>query len=213
MFTGIVEELGRVVSREEGRIVVRCPIAASDAAIGDSLSIDGVCLTVIALDGDEASFDISRETLDRTSLGALDSGDPVNVERPATLSSRLGGHLVQGHVDGVARVTAVEPDAESGARLSARLPAHLLRYVVEKGSITLDGVSLTIAALRGDEIDVALIPHTLEVTTLGTIHVGDPLNVEVDVVAKYVAKNMESWHIESLMAGGAAAEAGKERTA
>jgi riboflavin synthase len=208
MFTGIVEELGRVVSREGGRIVVRCPIAASDSAIGDSLSIDGVCLTVIALDGDEASFDISRETFDRSSLGALDTGDPVNVERPATLASRLGGHLVQGHVDVVARVTSIEPDAENGARLSVRLPAHLLRYVVEKGSITLDGVSLTVAALRDDEIDVALIPHTLVATTLGTIHVGDRLNVEVDVVAKYVAKNMES-----LMVGGAAVEPGKERTA
>jgi riboflavin synthase len=208
MFTGIVEELGRVVSREGGRIVVRCPIAASDAAIGDSLSIDGVCLTVIALHGDEASFDISQETFDRTSLGALDADDPVNVERPATLASRLGGHLVQGHVDCIARVTTFQPDAEGGARLSVRLPAHLLRYVVEKGSITLDGVSLTVAVLRGDEIDVALIPHTLMATTLGTIHAGDPLNVEVDVVAKYVARNLEH-----LMTDGAAVEPGKERTA
>jgi riboflavin synthase len=208
MFTGIVEELGHVVSREGARIVVRCPIAASDAAIGDSVSIDGVCLTVVALDGDQASFDISQETFDRTSLGTLDADDPVNVERPATLASRLGGHLVQGHVDGVARVTIVHPDAEGGARLSVRLPTHLLRFVVEKGSITLDGVSLTVAALHGDEIDVALIPHTLVATTLGTIETGDHLNVEVDVVAKYVAKNMES-----LMAGGAAVERGKERTA
>jgi riboflavin synthase len=208
MFTGIIEELGRVVSRESGRIIVRCPIAASDASIGDSLSIDGVCLTVIALDGDEASFDLSQETFDRTSLGALAAGDPVNVERPATLASRLGGHLVQGHVDGVARVTIVHPEAEGGARLSVRLPTHLLRFVVEKGSITLHGVSLTVAALHGDEIDVALIPHTLVATTLGTIGTGDLLNVEVDVVGKYVAKNMES-----LMAGGAAVEPGKERTA
>ena len=208
MFTGIVEELGRVVSREGARIVVRCPITASDAAIGDSVSIDGVCLTVVALDGDQASFDISQETFDRTSLSALRADDPVNVERPATLASRLGGHLVQGHVDGVARVTAVHPDAEVGARLSVRLPTHLLRFVVEKGSITLDGVSLTVAALHGDEIDVALIPHTLVATTLGTIDTGDLLNVEVDVVAKYVAKN-----VESLMTGGAAVEPGKERTA
>ena len=208
MFTGIVEELGRVVSRDGGRIVVRCPVAASDAAIGDSLSIDGVCLTVVALEADAVSFDISPETFDRTSLGALDEGDPVNVERPATLASRLGGHLVQGHVDGIASVAAVQPDAEGGARLSVRLPAHLLRFVVEKGSITLDGVSLTVAALNGDEVDVALIPHTLAATTLGTIGTGDLLNVEVDVVAKYVAKNMES-----LMAGGAAVEPGKERTA
>lgn len=208
MFTGIVEELGRVVSREGARIVVRCPIAASDAVIGDSVSIDGVCLTVVALDGDRASFDISLETFDRTSLGTLRADDPVNVERPATLASRLGGHLVQGHVDGVARVTTVHPDTEGGARLSVRLPTHLLRFVVEKGSITLDGVSLTVAALHGDEIDVALIPHTLVATTLGTIDTGDLLNVEVDVVAKYVAKNMES-----LMTGGAAVEPGKERTA
>lgn len=208
MFTGIVEELGRVVSREGARIVVRCPIVASDAAIGDSVSVDGVCLTVVALHGDQASFDISHETFDRTTLGTLRADDPVNVERPATLASRLGGHLVQGHVDGVARVTIVHPDAEGGARLSVRLPTHLLRFVVEKGSITLDGVSLTVAALHGDEVDVALIPHTLVATTLGTIDTGDLLNVEVDVVAKYVAKNMES-----LMAGGAAVEPGKERTA
>jgi riboflavin synthase len=213
MFTGIVEELGRVVSQERGRIVVRCPIAASDASIGDSLSVDGVCLTVIALDGDEASFDISPETFERTSLGALGADDPVNVERPATLASRLGGHLVQGHVDGVAQVTAVEPDAEGGARLSVRLPTHLLRFVVEKGSITLDGVSLTVAALHGDEIDVALIPHTLVATTLGAIHPDDPLNVEVDVVAKYVAKNIENLNLETLMTDGAAVEPGKERTA
>jgi riboflavin synthase len=217
MFTGIVEELGRVVSREGARIIVRCPIAASDAAIGDSVSIDGVCLTVVALDGERASFDISQETFDRTSLGTLRADDPVNVERPATLASRLGGHLVQGHVDGIARVTAVRPDADGGARLSVRLPAQLLRYVVEKGSVTLDGVSLTVAETRGDEIDIALIPHTLQATTLGAIHLDDRLNVEVDVVAKYVAKNMatyvEDMNMERLMAGGAAVEPGKERTA
>ena len=208
MFTGIVEELGHVVSRDGSRIVVRCPIAASDAAIGDSISIDGVCLTVVGLDGDAASFDISPETSDRTSLAGLAPDDRVNVERPATLVSRLGGHLVQGHVDGVALATAVRPDAEGGARLAVRLPGDLLRYVVEKGSITLSGVSLTVAAIDGDEIDVALIPHTLAVTTLGAIRTGDPLNVEVDIVAKYVARN-----IESLIGDGVAVESGKERTA
>jgi riboflavin synthase len=163
---------------------------------------------VVGLDGDEASFDISPETFDRTSLGGLAPDDRVNVERPATLVSRLGGHLVQGHVDGVALATAVRPDAEGGARLSVRLPGDLLRYVVEKGSITLSGVSLTVAAIDDDEIDVALIPHTLAVTTLGAIRTGDPLNVEVDVVAKYVARN-----IESLIGDGVAVESGKERTA
>jgi riboflavin synthase len=208
MFTGIVEELGSLVTREGSRIEVRCPIAASDAAIGGSLSIDGVCLTVVGLDVDRVSFDVSGETFDRTSLGSLQPDDPVNVERPATLVSRLGGHLVQGHVDGLAETTAVRLDAEGGARLSVRLPDELLRYVVEKGSITLDGVSLTVAALRGDEIDVALIPHTRLVTTLGATQPGDHLNVEVDVVAKYVARN-----IENLSSGGLAVEPGKERTA
>ena len=209
MFTGIVEELGHVASREGSRIVVRSPIAASDAAIGDSVSIDGVCLTVVGLDGDELSFDISQETFDRTSLEALRSGDAVNVERPATLASRLGGHLVQGHVDGLAEVTAVRSDGADGTRLSVRLPAGLLRHVVEKGSITLDGVSLTVAALDGDVIDVALIPHTLHVTTLGSARVGDRLNVEVDVIAKYVARNLEYLTTD----GAAVVRLGKERTA
>lgn len=208
MFTGIVEELGLVVSCEGSRIVVRSPTAASDAAIGGSVSIDGVCLTVVGLDGDELSFDVSQETFDRTSLGPLRFGDAVNVERPATLASRLGGHLVQGHVDGIARVSAVRPESDGSARLSVRLPGPLLRYVVEKGSITLDGVSLTVAALRGDVIDVALIPHTLVATTFGAVDEGDPVNVEVDVVAKYVVRNLESF-----MTDGDAVEPGKERTA
>ncbi len=209
MFTGIVEELGHVAAREGSRIVVRSPVAAADTAIGDSVSIGGVCLTVVGLDGDELSFDISRETFDRTSLEALRPGDAVNVERPATLASRLGGHLVQGHVDGLAEVTAVRPEAAEGIRLSVRLPVGLLRHVVEKGSITLDGVSLTVAALDGDVIDVALIPHTLHVTTLGSARVGDRLNVEVDVIAKYVARNLEYLTTD----GAAVVRPGKERTA
>jgi len=209
MFTGIVEELGRVLSRDGGRLVVRSPIAASDAAVGDSISIGGVCLTVVGLDGDALSFDLSEETFDRTSLGTLRPGGSVNVERPATLASRLGGHLVQGHVDGVARVAALRPDGVDGVRLSVRLPSELLRFVVEKGSITLDGVSLTVAAIHGDVIDVALIPHTLRVTTLGSAREGDPVNVEVDVVAKYVARNLE--HL--VTDGAVAVLPGKERTA
>ena len=209
MFTGIVEELGRVLSRDGGRLVVRSPIAASDAAVGDSISIGGVCLTVVGLDGDALSFDLSEETFDRTSLGTLRPGGSVTVERPATLASRLGGHLVQGHVDGVARVAALRPDGVDGVRLSVRLPSELLRFVVEKGSITLDGVSLTVAAIHGDVIDVALIPHTLRVTTLGSAREGDPVNVEVDVVAKYVARNLE--HL--VTDGAVAVQPGKERTA
>lgn len=209
MFTGIVEDLGRLVARREGRLVVRSPTAAADASVGDSVSINGVCLTVVAQDGDELSFDLSDETVERTSLGSLLPGGPVNVERPVTLATRLGGHLVQGHVDGVGHVTAVRPGGVDGARLSVRLPGDLLRYVVEKGSITLDGVSLTVAAIGGDVIDIALIPHTLRVTTLGSVREDDPLNVEVDVVAKYVARNLE--HL--MTDGVAVVQPGKERSA
>jgi riboflavin synthase len=208
MFTGIVEDLGRLVSRAGSRIVVRSPIAARDAAIGDSVSIDGVCLTIVDLRGDELTFDVSPETSGRTTLGALQPGDPVNVERPATLVSLLGGHLVQGHVDGVGEVAAVHPVADGGARVSVRLPGQLPRFVVEKGSVTVDGVSLTVAAIRDDVMEVALIPHTLAVTTLGAVRAGDRVNVEVDVLAKYVARN-----IERLLTDGHAVDPGKERTA
>jgi riboflavin synthase len=209
MFTGIVEDLGRVVTRREGRLVVRSPVAASDAAVGDSISISGVCLTVVGTDGDDLSFDISAETFERTSLGALGPNDPVNVERPATLASRLGGHLVQGHVDGIAEVVAARPEGVDGVRLSVRLSGDVLHLVVEKGSITLDGVSLTVAAIDRDVIDVSLIPHTLRVTTLGEARPGDLVNVEIDVVAKYVARSLEH-----LMTDGAAVvRPGKERTA
>jgi riboflavin synthase len=209
MFTGIVEELGTVVARRDGRLVVRGPIAASDAAVGDSIAIAGVCLTVVGREGGELAFDLSAETLERTSLDALGPGAHVNIERPATLASRLGGHLVQGHVDGLAEVMTLRPDGADGIRLSVRLPASLLRHVVEKGSITLDGVSLTVAALGDDVIDVALIPHTLDVTTLGSARVGDRLNVEVDVIAKYVARNLEYLAND----GDAVVRPGKERTA
>jgi riboflavin synthase len=208
MFTGIVEDLGRLVSRAGSRIVVRSPVAARDAAIGDSVSIDGVCLTIVDLRGEELTFDLSPETSGRTTLGALRPGDPVNVERPATLVSRLGGHLVQGHVDGVGEVAGVHPVADGGARVSVRFPGQLSRFVVEKGSIALDGVSLTVAAIRDGVLEVALIPHTLAVTTLGAVRAGDRVNVEVDVLAKYVARN-----IENLMTDGHAVEPGKERTA
>lgn len=209
MFTGIVEELGTVVSRDGERLVVRGSVTSSDAAIGDSLAIDGVCLTVVELQGEQLSFDLSEETLARTNLGSLGPGDAVNLERPATLDSRLGGHLVQGHVDGVAEVTAVRPEGEDGVRLSVRLPGELLRHVVEKGSITLDGVSLTVAALDGEEIEIALIPHTLHATTLGSVREGDRVNLEVDIVAKYVARNLEYLTTD----GATVVRPRKERTA
>lgn len=208
MFTGIVEERGEVQSREGARLTVRCPLAAAGAGVGDSIAVSGVCLTVVDRGSDRLSFDLSDETLARTNLGRLAAGDRVNLERPATLASRLGGHLVQGHVDGVADVIEAMPGREGSVRLSVRLPSELLRYVVEKGSITLEGVSLTVATIVGDVLEVALIPHTLAVTTLGAIGAGDPVNLEVDVLAKYVARQMESAII-----GAVAVEHGKERTA
>ena len=208
MFTGIVEELGTVVTRDGERLVVRGSVTAADASIGDSIAIDGVCLTVVELQGEQLSFDLSEETLARTKLGPLGPGDAVNLERPATLASRLGGHLVQGHVDGVAEVIAVRPEGGDGIRFSVRLPRVLLRHVVEKGSIALDGVSLTVAALHGDVIDIALIPHTVRATTLGSVREGDRMNVEVDIVAKYVARNLEY-----LTDGATVVRPRKERTA
>ena len=209
MFTGIVEELGTVVARDGERLIVRGAVTSADATIGDSLAIDGVCLTVVDLGAEQLSFDLSEETLARTNLGSRGPGDAVILERPATLASRIGGHLVQGHVDGVAEVTGVRPEGEDGIRLSVRLPRELLRHVVEKGSITLDGVSLTVAALDGEEIEIALVPHTLRVTTLGSVRESDRVNVEVDIVAKYVARNLEYLTAD----GAAVVRPRKERTA
>jgi len=186
MFTGIVEERGAVREITPTRLSVTCRTVASDAAIGDSISVNGVCLTVVDRSDEHLAFDVSSETLARTSLSRLRAGDPVNLERPLTLSSRLGGHLVQGHVDGVGEVAAVERQDDGGAWLTVGAPEGIARYLVEKGSVCVDGVSLTVAARNGSTFGVALIPHTLEATTLGTAEVGDPLNLEVDVIAKYV---------------------------
>ena len=191
MFSGIVEERGELASLDGTRVSIRSSTVGSDARVGDSIAVNGVCLTVVGTVDGELSFDISEETLARTSLARLRPGGHVNLERPATLATRLGGHLVQGHVDGVGEVTAIAPEGAGGVRLTVRLPDELLRFVVEKGSIALDGVSLTVAAVGGDAIQVALIPHTLAATTFGSTRVGDPVNVEVDVVAKHVAATVE----------------------
>jgi riboflavin synthase len=191
MFTGIVEERGEVASIEGTRLAVRSRIAAREAAIGDSIAVNGTCLTTVEIADGVVSFDLSGETRSRTALSRLSPGDAVNLERPATLVTRLGGHLVQGHVDGVGDVVALRPAPDGGAALTVRLPSELLGFVVEKGSIALDGVSLTVANLRGAEVEIALIPHTLSATTLGDRRAGDPVNVEVDVVAKYVARHLE----------------------
>ena len=192
MFTGIVEELGEVTyladaGGDSAVIAVRGPVVTSDAKHGDSISVNGVCLTVIDNVDGVFTADVMGESLRRSSLGALTAGSQVNLERAATVGSRLGGHLVQGHVDGVARIVAREP-ADEWEVLRFSFPAELSRYVVEKGSITVDGVSLTVMAVTADTFDVGLIPTTLKLTVLGAKSVGDPVNIEVDIIAKYVEK-------------------------
>jgi len=191
MFTGIVEELGEVVALDIGadsaRLTLRGPLVTSDASHGASIAVNGVCLTVVEHADGEFTVDVMAETLDRSSLGALETGDRVNLERSMAASSRFGGHVVQGHVDGTATVLERVPgDRWEVVRFS--LPADLGRYVVEKGSITVDGVSLTVASVDDDSFTVSLIPTTLELTTLGRKGVGDPVNLEVDVLAKYVER-------------------------
>ena len=185
MFTGIVEEMGRVSSASAYRLEVSCEKVMVDSDVDSSLAVNGVCLTVVERGDKTLAFDVTPETLARSSLGRLRVGDPVNLERPITLSTRLGGHLVQGHVDGLGTVVSVEAN-EAGATLSLRVPEGLMRYIVEKGSVCVDGISLTVAAVQGDTFSISLIPHTLEVTTLGTAAPGDPVNLEADVIAKYV---------------------------
>ncbi|HYZ11062.1 MAG TPA: riboflavin synthase [Actinomycetota bacterium] len=183
MFTGIVEERGRV--REAGRrLVVECSTVSGDAGVGSSIAVSGVCLTVAERRDGALAFDLTEETLARTTLGSLQPGGGVNLERPVTLAGRLGGHLVQGHVDGVGTVEAVDGDR---AILRVRPADGLARYVVGKGSVAVDGVSLTVSSIKEDgTFTVALVPHTLQVTTLGELRPGDRVNLEVDVVAKYV---------------------------
>lgn len=196
MFTGIVEELGEIVAKEElvdaARFTVRGPLVTSDAGHGDSIAVNGVCLTVVDVLADGSfTADVMQETLNRSSLAKLDVGSRVNLERAAALNSRLGGHLVQGHVDGTGHVISRSP-SENWEVVRIALPDSISRYVVEKGSITVDGVSLTVSALGGDRgfeyFEISLIPTTLELTTLGTAVVGTPVNLEVDVIAKYVER-------------------------
>ncbi|MGH2634792.1 MAG: riboflavin synthase [Actinomycetota bacterium] len=186
MFTGIVEERG--VVREVGptRLDVGCRHVVSDSDVGASVAVNGVCLTVVERSTEHLAFDLSEETLRRTSLARLAEGDAVNLERPLTLSGRLGGHLVQGHVDGVGEVTEMERTRDGGAWLTVRAPESIRRYLVEKGSVCVDGISLTVAETDTGVFGIALIPHTLAATTLGSARVGDPVNLEADVIAKYV---------------------------
>lgn len=188
MFTGIVEEIGEVIGIEQvpnaARLNVAGPLTTTDVKHGDSIAVNGVCLTVVDVSGTAFTVDVVHETLQRSSLAKVHIGDRVNLERATALGDRLGGHIMQGHVDGVG--TYLSRDAYGLTRFA--LPPGLARYVVEKGSIAVDGVSLTVAAIAEDEFSVALIPTTLEMTVLGTKSAGDPVNIEVDVLAKYVEK-------------------------
>lgn len=205
MFTGVVEELGQVVAiehRAESAVLrVGGPMVSSDAVLGCSIAVNGVCLTVVDHRQGTVSFDVMAETLSRSSLGALEVGHPVNLERAMAATDRLGGHIVQGHVDATAELLQRVPgDRWQVVRLS--LPAGVARYVVEKGSITVDGVSLTVSALGADFFEVSLIPTTLALTTLGHKQVGEMVNLEVDVIAKYVERLLLSMPTSSTVAAG-----------
>jgi riboflavin synthase len=194
MFTGIVEELGRVRGlRRDGpaRLEVEARAVVADATVGASIAVNGCCLTVVEVDDAGFAVDLAPETLDRSTLGGLEPGDPVNLERPVRLADRLGGHLVQGHVDGVGTVAGRTANGDGSVRLTVAATPGLLRHVVEKGSVTVDGVSLTVTAVADDRFEVALIPHTLAVTTLGARQPGDGVNLETDLVAKYVERLLD----------------------
>ncbi len=195
MFTGIVEERGEVVSvllqGDSARMVIRAGLALQDAKLGDSISVNGVCLTVAELDADSFTADVMAETLARTSLGAASIGSPVNLERAMPAHGRLGGHLVQGHVDGTGQILEITP-AEHWTVVRVSLPEQLSRYVAEKGSITVDGVSLTVVSVDDASFTVSLIPTTLRETTLGERSPGDAVNLEIDVIAKYVERLLQA---------------------
>jgi riboflavin synthase len=191
VFTGIVEERGAVVAVRDlpdaARITIAGPLVTSDAKLGDSIAVNGVCLTVVEVADGAFTADVMRETLRRSSLDAVAEGDAVNLERAAAVGQRLGGHIVQGHVDGTGTIVSREP-SENWELVRIGVPAELERYLVSKGSVTVDGVSLTVVEVGGGEFTVSLIPETLRATTLGTRAVGERVNLEVDVLAKYVER-------------------------
>jgi riboflavin synthase len=209
VFTGIVEERGEVVAvtdlPDAARITVAGPLVTSDVKRGDSIAVNGVCLTVVDVENGAFTADVMRETLTRSSLDKIATGDSVNLERAARVDARLGGHIVQGHVDGTGVIRSREP-SENWDLVRIGLPPQLNRYLVEKGSITVDGVSLTVVEIKDEEFTVSLIPETLRATTLGTRQPGDRVNLEVDVVAKYVER-LAAPHLSA--AAGASAHNGR----
>ncbi len=201
MFTGIVEELGTVESLAGGRLVVGAAKVLSDLAPGASIAVNGVCLTAVHITNQSFTADLSPETLSRTSLGDLRSGTRVNLERPLSPSGRLSGHIVQGHVDGTGELLELTPLADGNWWLGVRAPVELLRYLVFKGSIAIDGISLTIASLDGDRVGVAIIPHTYRETNLSQRRAGDRVNLECDMIAKHVEKLLHSMEFGGVRSG------------
>jgi riboflavin synthase len=196
MFTGIIEELGPIQTltqaRDGARIIVHAPTILSDAKIGDSIAVNGVCLTVVARTASAFTADISAETLRRTSLKQIRVGSKVNLERPMTPNARFGGHIVQGHVDAMGTLASAQAEGD-GWNVRIEFPPELGKYIVEKGSITVDGISLTVAALGDDWFEIAVIPHTWKVTNLATLKSGDAVNLEVDIIAKYVERMLQGY--------------------
>jgi riboflavin synthase len=194
MFTGIISDVGEVAARAGGRFTVRCAYAADVIALGASIACDGACLTVVAVDkaggGSAFAVDVSNETLSKTTLDEWQPGRRINLERALKAGDELGGHMVSGHVDGVGHIASMHPDGES-RRFTISVPPGLVPFMAAKGSVTLDGISLTVNEVEGDLIGINIIPHTLTHTTLGAKKPGDRVNLEVDVVARYVARLME----------------------
>ena len=205
MFTGIIESIGKIAKMEQRGGDVRLHIATgkldlSDVALGDSIAVNGVCLTAVVLPGDGFVADVSNETLSLTSLGQLSTGSPVNLEKALTMSTRLGGHLVSGHVDGLGEVIAKSEDARS-IRFTVKAPDELAKYIAHKGSVTVDGTSLTVNAVKGAEFELNIVPHTAQETIMSEYEVGRKVNLEVDLVARY---------LERLLLGDKAADAHAE---
>jgi len=205
MFTGIVEELGTIEAFGDGRVRIKATTVLEDARLGDSIAVSGCCLTVVAHGPNWWEADVSAETIARTSLARWEVGSPVNLERAVRMQDRLGGHLVQGHVDGVGEIIAPVPD------LRVKVAPDLLPYLVEKGSVTVDGVSLTVVAPLADGFTVAIIPHTAAVTTLGTKRPGDLVNIEVDVIAKYVERMLRPFATGAVGASSSLTQTERDR--
>jgi len=202
MFTGIIEEVGRVdeirITGEKRRLTITCSKLLPEIKIGDSASVSGICLTVVEINKTSFSADLAQETWVRTSLSRLSPGALVNLELPMRANGRFDGHIVQGHVDGIGTVMSLVPIPEGNDYvLTINVPSELMRYIVAKGSLSIEGISLTVAAIEGTEVRVALIPHTAEVTNLKSLDAGDPVNLEVDVIAKYVEKMIGEKKAES----------------